>query len=73
MNLTGYRTYIVSAIVAAFGALAILDWNSILNDPKAGTVAVVAAIIMAVMRTFTTTPPGKTEPTPIATPDTKAE
>lgn len=32
----GYRTYIVAEIMAAIGALSALDWNSVLNDPKAG-------------------------------------
>lgn len=57
-NLVGFRTYIVAAIVAVFGALAALDWNVILDDPKAGLVAVISAIIMAVMRSVTKTPPG---------------
>jgi len=54
----GYRTYIVAAIAASFGALATVDWNPIINDPKAGWTAVVSAVLMAVMRSITTTPPG---------------
>lgn len=53
----GFRTYAVAAIVAAFGALAAIDWNPVLNDPKAGWTAVISAVIMAVMRSVTTTPP----------------
>ncbi|MGL4280516.1 MAG: hypothetical protein ACRCS0_09125 [Albidovulum sp.] len=55
----GLRTYLVAGLVAAFGALAAIDWNPILNDPKAGWTAVVSAVLMAVMRSITTTPPGE--------------
>lgn len=54
----GYRTYIAAALVAIFGALASTDWLSVLDDPKAGAVAVGCAVLMAVMRSFTSTPPG---------------
>lgn len=56
--LTGYRTYIAAALVAIFGALASTDWIGFLDDPKAGAVAVASAILMALMRRFTTTPAG---------------
>lgn len=55
--LVGYRTYIASALVAAFGVLAMTDWVAFLSDPKAGAVAVGSAILMAVLRSITTTPP----------------
>jgi len=55
----GYRTYLAAALVAIFGALAATDWVSFMDDPKAGAVAIVSAVLMAVMRTFTTTPPGR--------------
>lgn len=55
--LVGYRTYIASALVAAFGVLAMTDWVAFLSDPKAGAVAVGSAILMAVLRSVTTTPP----------------
>ena len=58
-NLTGYRTYIVSFVVAMFGVLEMTDWSVFFEDPRAGTVAVVAAVIMAFMRSITTTPPGE--------------
>lgn len=57
--MTGYRTYLAAALVAIFGALASTDWIAVLDDPKAGAVAVAAAVLMAVMRSLTTTPPGK--------------
>ncbi|WP_363346129.1 hypothetical protein [Methylocystis echinoides] len=56
--MTGYRTYLAAALVAIFGALASTDWIAFLNDPKAGAVAIASAILMALMRTLTTTPPG---------------
>lgn len=57
--LVGYRTYIAAVLLAVFGVLAQTDWVSVLNDPKAGWVAVGSAVLMAVLRTITTTPPGK--------------
>jgi len=56
--MSGFRTYIVAALVAVFGALAAVDWNPILTDPKAGWAAIASAVIMAVMRSITSTPPG---------------
>lgn len=53
----GFRTYFVAALVAIFGTLATIDWNPVFNDPKAGWAAVISAVIMAVMRSVTTTPP----------------
>lgn len=55
----GYRTYIAAALVAIFGALASTDWVSVMDNPEAGAVAVGCAVLMAVLRTFTTTPPGR--------------
>jgi len=57
--LTGYRTYLASALLAIFGVLAATDWGNFLNDPKAGMVAVGSAVLMAVLRSITSTPPGK--------------
>ena len=56
--LTGYRTYLVSGVVATFGVLQMTDWNSFFSDPKAGAVALGSAVLMAVLRTITSTPPG---------------
>jgi hypothetical protein len=55
----GWRTYLLSALTAAFGALAVADWNSFLQDPKAGWSIIAMSVIMAVMRSVTTTPPGE--------------
>jgi hypothetical protein len=57
--LTGYRTYVVAGLVATFGVLASTDWVSFMNDPKAGAVAIGSGILMAVMRSITSTPPGQ--------------
>jgi hypothetical protein len=56
--LTGYRTYIVSFLIAMFGILEMTDWNAFFDNPGAGAVALVTALIMAGLRTITTTPPG---------------
>jgi hypothetical protein len=60
--MTGYRTYIAAALVAIFGALASTDWIAFLDDPKAGAVAIASAALMAAMRSFTSTPPGRIMP-----------
>lgn len=57
--LVGYRTYLIAAITAALGALAAADWVSFFNDPKAGLAVIGMSVLMAVMRSITTTPPGK--------------
>ncbi len=56
--LQGYRTYVVAALIALFGALEMADWNLLFTDPYAGAVAIFSAAVMAVLRTITTTPPG---------------
>lgn len=60
--LQGYRTYLVSFLVGVFGALAVVDWNLVISDPKAGWTLVGTAVLMAIMRTLTTTPPGVAPP-----------
>ena len=55
--LMGYRTYIVSFLIAMFGILEMTDWNAMFDNPGAGMVALLSAIIMAGLRTITTTPP----------------
>ena len=51
--LNGYKTYLAAALLAVFGVLANTDWGSFLNDPKGGSVAVGAAVLMALMRVLT--------------------
>lgn len=55
--LVGYRTYLASALLATFGVLAMTDWVAFLNDPKTGMVAVGSAVLMAILRSITSTPP----------------
>jgi hypothetical protein len=55
--LVGFRTYLVAALSAAFGVLAVVDWNAFLHDPKAGWSVIAMSVVMAVMRSITTTPP----------------
>lgn len=61
--LVGYRTYIASALMAAFGVLAAVDWNVVLQNPKStgGLVAIGGGVIMAILRSLTTTPPGSSK------------
>lgn len=60
--MVGYRTFIASALVAVFGALAVVDWNAFLTNPTAGWTAIASAVLFAVMRAITTTPPGTAPP-----------
>jgi len=55
--LTGYRTYIVAILTAVFGVLSTTDWVKFLDDPKAGWSIVAMSIVMAIMRSITSTPP----------------
>lgn len=57
----GYRTYIVAILTAVFGALAATDWVQFFNDPKAGWSIVAMSVLMAVMRSITSTPPAAKE------------
>lgn len=57
--LTGYRTFIASALACVFGVLATTDWVSFLSNPKAGAIAIGMSILMAILRLITHTPPGK--------------
>lgn len=62
----GYRTFIVAALVAAFGVLEMTNWNAFLDNPQAGVVALISALVMAVLRAITTTPPGAATPPEIS-------
>lgn len=57
--MVGFRTYLIAALTAIFGVLSVVDWNAFLHDPKAGAVMVGMSILMAVLRSITTTPPGE--------------
>lgn len=57
-DMTGYRTYLAAALLALFGVLAQTDWVAFLADPKAGAVAIGSGVLMAVMRSITSTAPG---------------
>ena len=57
VNIKGYRTYIAATLMAIFGVLATTDWVNFMANPKAGLVAIGSGILMAVLRTITTTPP----------------
>jgi hypothetical protein len=68
MNLTGYRTYLAAALVATFSVLASTDWIAFLDDPKAGAVAIGSALLMALMRSVTTTPARRLVLPPVRSP-----
>jgi hypothetical protein len=55
--MTGYRTYIAAALAAVGGVIAMTDWVSFLSDWKAGVTALGMALLMAVFRSITSTPP----------------
>ena len=55
--MTGFRTYIAAALAAVGGVVAMTDWVSFISNPKAGATALGMAILMAVMRSITSTPP----------------
>lgn len=55
----GYRTFIAAGLVAMFSVLAAFDWGAFFSgDPKVTAWGLMSALIMAVLRVFTTTPPG---------------
>jgi hypothetical protein len=51
--LAGYKTYIAAVLVAAFGALSVVDWNAFLTNPEAGWTAIGSAVLFAILRVFT--------------------
>lgn len=57
--MNGWKTYIASALAALFGALAVIDWNPLIQNKGAGWTAIAISVVMAVLRTVTTTAPGK--------------
>ena len=57
--LKGYRTYVVSALVVGFGFLAQVDWVKVMENPKDGVYLVGTGLLMALMRSITTTAPAK--------------
>jgi hypothetical protein len=57
-EMKGYRTLLAALLTIFFGVLANMDWLSFLNDWKQGSVAILAGVLMALMRILTTTPVG---------------
>ena len=56
--LTGWKTIIASGLATLFGALAVVDWNPLIQNEGAGWTAVALGVVMAVLRAVTTTPVG---------------
>lgn len=61
--MTGYKTIIVAALVAVFGALQGLDWVHLLpmttGPETAGWIATGIGVVMGILRFLTNTPIGK--------------
>ncbi len=55
----GYRTILASFLPIGFGVLQMTDWNAFLANPKAGLIGIGSGLLMAFMRTLTTTPLGQ--------------
>lgn len=53
--ITGYKTYIASLLPIVMGVIELTDWNHFIQNPKAGLIALGSGILMAVMRSITTT------------------
>jgi len=66
---TGYRTYAAALLQIIAGVIAQTDWVSFIANPKAGLVAIGSGVVMAAMRSITTTPPGPLAPAAAAPTD----
>ena len=55
----GWRTAIVSLLIAIFGALEAFDFTSILTPDIAGYVVTAIGVVMFILRAYTKTPLGK--------------
>ena len=57
-TLKGYRTYIAAGLAGLFGVLATVDWGGVLSGhPEGGYTAIVMAVLFALLRSITNTPP----------------
>lgn len=59
--LKGKRSFILAAIVAVLGALQTLDWSQVVTEENAGVVLIVIGALIAIVRQYTNTAPGKSE------------
>ena len=57
----GWRSYAVAAAVAVLGVLEVTDFTHLVTGQNAGWWLLGIAVVKAVLRTVTTTPPGKAE------------
>lgn len=60
-TLKGKRSFILAAIIAILGALQTLDWSQVVTEENAGVVLIVLAAMIAILRRYTNTAPGKSE------------
>ena len=57
--LKGWRTMLVSVVLAVVGVLQTADWATIVAPRQVGPVMLAIGILVAVLRTLTDTPVGK--------------
>jgi hypothetical protein len=57
--LKGWKTMIVSSVLAIVGVLQTADWATIVSPQHVGPTILVIAIVVAVLRSVTSTPVGR--------------
>ena len=57
--LSGYKTFILAAVVAVLGALQTLNWASVVPAQDVGPVMIGIGAAIAILRSITSTPAGK--------------
>ena len=55
----GWRTILLSVLLAVVGVLQTADWATIVGPKQVGPAMLTVAIVVAVLRTLTDTPVGK--------------
>ena len=68
-KIKGWKTMCVAGVTAALGFIQSTDLGKIITDPRVmGYVLLSVGIIMAILRTVTTTPVGQSAPAPAPPP-----
>ncbi len=60
-TLKGWKTMLVSLLIAVIGVLQATDWATIVRPDEVGPVMLGVGILVAVLRVVTTTPIGRKE------------
>jgi hypothetical protein len=58
-RIKGWKTVVVSAVLAVVGVLQTADWATIVSPSRVGPTILGIAILVAVLRSMTDTPVGK--------------